>query len=279
MENRTVAGEDLHERVRVAARLAQEAGQAITPLQAKREALDAREKSSPSDFVTRADLQAEALITRGLKRAFPADGFIAEEGTARPTRSGLSWGVDPVDGTSNFIQGISHWCISIGCLDATGSVLGVVYDPSRGEVYSAIRGVGAWCHDAGLAPRRSPGDVAGSTWAIGFANDTSRSRRAAWAKQVCPMLGTCRAMGSLALDLAWTAAGRFDAFVYECALRPWDYAGGAVICTEVGLELFHVPQTAELMGALVAIPPEWQGVLDPLLDGRGQRLIRGLPRG
>jgi myo-inositol-1(or 4)-monophosphatase len=82
-------------------------------------------------------------------------------------------------------------------------------------------------------------------------------------------------MGSLALDLAWTAAGRFDAFFYECALRPWDYAAGAVICTEVGLRLFHVPETPDLMGALIAVPPGWEGVLGVFLEDQGP--IAGLP--
>lgn len=190
-------------------------------------------KSSRTDMVSDADRDAEALIERMLAAARPDDGLLAEEGGARERRGGLLWIVDPLDGTTNFLMGIPHWCVSVAVADAAGTCVGVVADPCRGEVFRAARGAGASLNGAPLALDGAP-PLAEALVATGFNYlRDERVRQAARAADLLPDVRDIRRFGAAALDLAWLAAGRFDAY-YETGLNSWDWEAGALLVTEAG---------------------------------------------
>jgi myo-inositol-1(or 4)-monophosphatase len=194
-------------------------------------------KSTVNDPVSEADRASERLIAQRLAAACPDDGLLGEEGQAeRRGTSGRRWVVDPLDGTVNFQYGIPTWCVSIACEDDAGSIVGVVHDPSRDEIFVASRGGGATCNDRPL--QVTDVDALDRTLvASGFAY--AQPTRRDWAVDVADLLANVRDLrrgGAAALDLAWTAAGRFDAYL-EFGLSAWDWAAGRLLVTEAGGEV------------------------------------------
>jgi myo-inositol-1(or 4)-monophosphatase len=221
----------------VAVDVARAAGEALRSFALRRAdgaELDISSKSSATDPVSAADRAAERLIADRLAASRPDDGLLGEEGQApRRGTSGLRWVVDPLDGTVNFLYGIPDWCVSVACEDEAGALVGVVRDPNRDETFQAVRGGGAWCEGRRLAVT-AVDDLARTLVATGFAYDPST--RADWGADVADLLGHVRDVrrgGSAALDLAWTAAGRLDAYL-EFGLHPWDWAAGGLLVTEAG---------------------------------------------
>jgi myo-inositol-1(or 4)-monophosphatase len=197
-------------------------------------------KSSRTDMVSDADRDAEALIERMLADARPDDGLLAEEGSSREGRGGLLWIVDPLDGTTNFLMGIPHWCVAVAVADADGTCVGVVADPCRGEVFRAVRGAGATLNGVPLRLDGSP-PLAEALVATGFNYlRDERVRQAARVGGLLPDVRDIRRFGAAALDLAWLAAGRFDAY-YETGLRPWDWEAGALCVVEAGGQAERFP--------------------------------------
>ena len=211
-------------------------------------------KSSPTDLVSEADVATERLIRDRLEAARPHDAIMGEEGDDRPGTSGLRWVVDPLDGTVNFLFGLPQWCVSVACEDADGALTGVVYDPMRDETWTATRD-GAPLLD-GVAIRGSGREeLAGALVATGFGYDAGvRAAQAAVAARLLPRVRDIRRMGAAALDLAWTAAGRYDAY-YERGVQHWDIAAGVLICTRAGLGVRELaPAPPSDAGILVAPP-------------------------
>jgi myo-inositol-1(or 4)-monophosphatase len=230
----------------LAVEVAHQAGALLADFARRRRAgddLGVTTKTSATDPVSEADRAAERAIADGLLGARPDDGLLGEEGQAqRRGTSGLRWVVDPLDGTVNFLYDRPTWCVSIACEDADGSVLGVVHAPALGETWTATRGGGAHLLDASptgdgatraIAVSDVP-DLAATLVATGFAYDATV--RTDWGRDVADLVGRARDLrrgGSAALDLAWTAAGRVDAYV-ESGLQPWDWAAGRLLVTEAG---------------------------------------------
>ena len=190
-------------------------------------------KSSPTDLVSEADRAAEALISTELGRARPADGIIGEEGARAESRSGLTWIVDPLDGTTNFLFGYPHWAVSIACEGADGPLAGCVFDPSRAEAFVATRGGGAALNGTAIAAT-ARSDLGTALVATGFGYDADA--RASQARQLAELMSKVRDIrraGAASLDLAWVACGRLDAF-YEAGLGPWDWAAGSLLVEEAG---------------------------------------------
>jgi myo-inositol-1(or 4)-monophosphatase len=220
-------------------------------------------KSSAADLVSDADRDAEAAILATIRDARPNDGILAEEG-GRADGADYRWVVDPLDGTVNFLFGIPHWCVSIACEDHVGALVGVVHDPSRAETFCAVRGAGATLNDRPLALTPSD-DLSTALAATGFSYDPrERERQGATIAQLFPMLRDIRRFGAAALDLAWVAAGRIDAF-FEADLAPWDLAAGALIASEAGGELIELPPGPDGHTGLIASRPGLSGPLDTLL--------------
>ena len=197
-------------------------------------------KSSPDDVVTEVDRAVEELIRARVLEARPEDGFLGEEGAARDSASGVTWVVDPIDGTVNFLYGIPQYAVSIAASRGGEVVAGVVVDVASGEEFRAVRGDGATCGDRPLRVRE-PVPLERRLVATGF--NYVPETRAIQAAAVARMLGTVRdvrRMGSAALDLCALAAGRLDAYVEE-GLHPWDLAAGGLIATEAGARVTSVP--------------------------------------
>lgn len=217
----------------LAASTAERAGSLLLDY-ADRRSLDVETKSSATDPVSEADRAAERLITERLLGARPDDGIVGEEDTDnRPGRSGLTWVVDPLDGTVNYLYGIPAWCVSICCEDDVGALVGVVHDPNCGETFAARRGGGARLNGEPIRVR-DVDQLDRALVATGFSYGAEvRSTQGRWAAELLGHARDIRRVGAAALDLAWTAAGRFDGF-YEIGLHPWDFAAGMLLVEEAG---------------------------------------------
>jgi myo-inositol-1(or 4)-monophosphatase len=210
-------------------------------------------KSSPTDLVSEADHAAERLIRDRLAAARPGDGFLGEEGGDAHGTTGLRWIVDPLDGTINFLFGIPQWAVSIACQDGDGTLAGAVYDPMRDELWSAERDGDALL-DGRPVEASKRDDLATALVATGFGYDAEvRQLQADVAARLLPRVRDIRRFGSAALDLAWTAAGRFDAF-YERGLNSWDRAAGELLCVRAGLAVRDLPPSPPAAGAMVVAP-------------------------
>jgi myo-inositol-1(or 4)-monophosphatase len=193
----------------------------------------AERKSSATDLATEADRASEALITSMLAAARPDDALVGEEGGSAAGTTGLTWFVDPIDGTTNFVYDYPAWAISIAVADGDGGLAGAVHDPLRGETFSAARGCGA-LHNATPFRRGAPPPLAEALIGTGFSySPAMRAAQARMLTTVLPGARDIRRGGSAALDLCSVAIGRLDAF-YEANLKPWDSAAGLVIATEAG---------------------------------------------
>lgn len=196
-----------------------------------RGALNVRDKRA-FDLVTEADLAAEAAIRGVITAAFPDDALLLEEGGDVPGGA-RRWLVDPLDGTTNFAHEIPHCAVSIGVVDADGPLVGVVHDVFRDEVFTAVRGGGAW---AGGRPLHvsDAATLDRCLVATGFPTGPARADHDLGALgRVLPTVRCIRRNGSAALDLAWVACGRFGAY-WEGGLKPWDTAAGALLVVEAG---------------------------------------------
>jgi myo-inositol-1(or 4)-monophosphatase len=223
-------------------------------------------KSSPTDLVSAADHAAEELIHARLSAARPEDGFLGEEGGSAEGSTGLNWIVDPLDGTINFLFGLPQWAVSIACEDGEGVLAGVIYDPLRDELFAAERGGPALVDGAPLERPRRPEGLGTALVATGFGYEAEiRRAQAEIAGRLLPEVRDIRRFGSAALDLAWTAAGRYDAY-YEHGLHRWDLAAGELLCTTAGLEFRHLDAAPPLPTGVAVAPPE---LMDDLLAAAG----------
>jgi myo-inositol-1(or 4)-monophosphatase len=196
----------------------------------------------PGDFVSQADLRAEQSIREDLEKARPGYGMLMEEsGASGSDKWTWRWVVDPLDGTTNFLHGIPHWAISIALErrlpDGESEVAaGVVYSPVNNEMFWAEKGVGAYVNDKRLrvSARRELKDAVFAT-GIPFANSSGQNRLAfaRTLSTLIPQVAGIRRFGAAALDLAWTAAGRYDGY-WEMGIKPWDIAAGMLIVREAG---------------------------------------------
>ena len=192
------------------------------------------------DLVTDADRASERLIVERLRAHFPSHSIVAEEGGGHENHSGeYRWYVDPLDGTTNFAHGFPHFCVSIALCDQHGARLGVIHDPIRGETFVAVRGQGARL-DRNTRPGRAlavsqAGRLQQALIATGFSYQraTTRDDNLAEFCRVVPQVCCVRRAGSAALDLAYVAAGRLDAY-WEYHLQPWDVAAGSLLVHEAG---------------------------------------------
>jgi fructose-1,6-bisphosphatase/inositol monophosphatase family enzyme len=223
-------------------------------------------KTSATDMVSEVDRRSEAAVAQVLAHRRPDDGVLGEEGTARAGSTGIRWVVDPLDGTTNFLFGVPQFAVSVAAeafgASADGSppetLVGVVVHPSAGETWAAVRGWGARCNGAPCRVASGRSTLATALVATGFGY---RSQRREWqgavAAQLLPRVRDIRRFGAAALDLCWTAGGRFDCY-YEWGLNPWDLAAGALVCAEAGGRVEVLPGRL-----IVAATPE---LFDPFRE-------------
>jgi myo-inositol-1(or 4)-monophosphatase len=212
-----------------------------------------RAKTSPTDPVSDADTASQAHILKRIRELRPEDGILAEEGGNADSSSGITWVVDPLDGTVNFLFRIPVWSVSIAVEDADGAIVGVVHDPSRDETFSALRGDGASLNGAAISVSDRT-DISTALVGTGFSYDArAREVQAAMLARVLPRVRDIRRAGSAALDLASLACGRLDAF-YEAPMEPWDKAAGILLVREAG-------------GVITELPPPLPGASPGVIGG------------
>jgi myo-inositol-1(or 4)-monophosphatase len=215
-------------------------------------------KTSATDMVSDVDREAEAAVSDVLARMRPDDAVLGEEGTVRTGKTAVRWVVDPLDGTTNYLFGIPQFSVSVAAEVEGRPAVGVVVHPSHGETWTALRNGGARLNGAPCRVASGRSSLPTALVATGFGY---RSARREWqaevARRVIPSVRDIRRFGSAALDLCWTAGGRYDAY-YEWGLNPWDLAAGALICQEAGGRVEALPGRL-----IVAAPPD---LFDPLCE-------------
>jgi myo-inositol-1(or 4)-monophosphatase len=210
------------------------AAEAAALILARDGAAEVREKER-ADLVTAVDEAAERAVIACIRAHFPGDAIVAEETAAEAVHGGRRWIVDPIDGTNNFVHGHPFTCVSVAFADDDGPAAGVVHAPLLGEVFHALRGGGAFVNDRPLrvSATESPHRA---LLATGFPFKGGKGGLAPYMALVADAMGEAqdvRRAGSAALDLAFVAAGRVEAF-FEIGLAPWDVAAGALLVTEAG---------------------------------------------
>ena len=230
-----------------------------------RKSYDVSTKTTPTDLVSEVDVAAEQLIRDRLSGARPDDAILGEEAGDDPGTSGLRWIVDPLDGTANFIFGIPQWAVSIACQDAAGKTLaGVIFDPMRDELWSA-RQAGPALLNGEPCTASNQTELATALVATGFPYSAEgRATQGEIIARLVPQVRDIRRFGSAALDLAWTAAGRYDAY-YEYDIQSWDIAAGALLCERAGLAVEQLSPLGPLAPGLITGPSGLIAQLLPLV--------------
>ena len=234
-------------------------------------------KSTPTDLVSEADLASERAIREMLAGRRPDDGFVGEEGGSVDGASGLEWVVDPLDGTVNFLFGIPQWCVSVAVRDSAGTVAGAVYDPNRAELFSGTRegrallngpeGLVELTGPRGRVPSGGPDALAQAMVATGLAYEADvRAAQSKVLARLAPRVRDIRRFGSAALDLCWTATGRFDAY-FERTVKQWDIAAGMLICERAGLAVRELESHENLPWGILVAPAALAGPLLELAGG------------
>jgi myo-inositol-1(or 4)-monophosphatase len=223
----------LDQLLKIALQAVQEAGDMISSNFQNLQSSDIQTKGK-NDFVTRVDREAEAIISRILLKEFPRHQILGEENGFTSRKSKYLWVIDPLDGTTNFIQGISHFAISLAFMANGKVVFSLIYNPLSEERFHAIKDQGAFLNNSCITVSRKK-TLRSAFGATGFPfkapqfleayTDTFRS--------LLPRCQDLRRCGSAALDLAYTACGRYD-FFWEAHLLPWDFMAGKLIVEEAG---------------------------------------------
>jgi len=231
----------------------------------------AASKSSLTDIVTRADREVEHLVREAIAASRPRDGFLGEESGGGEGTSGLTWVVDPIDGTVNYFYGIPAYAVSIAVVEGDAdpqtwtTLAGAVVNPVSGEAFTASAGGGARLNGRELHVN---GDVPLELALVGtgFGYDaTIRERQAAFVAQLIGKVRDVRRIGTASLDLCNVASGRLDAY-FERGLNPWDHAAGALIAREAGAVVGGLGDLQAGAELLVAAPPALYEKLNPLVQ-------------
>ena len=232
-------------------------------------------KSSPTDVVTATDRAAEELLRSFLGEHRPEDGVLGEEEGWMPGASGLTWVVDPIDGTVNFVYGIPSYAVSVAVVtgrpDVAGAwrpVAGCVHDVATGQTYTAAAGSGAWLDGVRLGAVARPVPALDQALvATGFGYEAARRRaQARVLLELLPRVRDVRRVGCSALDLCGVAAGRYDGY-YERGLHAWDFAAALLVATESGVSVSGGPGRPPSGDLVVA-------AREPLAQGLAAELAR-----
>ena len=223
----------MHPMLNIAVRAARRAGSVINRAALEGGGFEVRAKQR-NDFVTKVDHAAEAAIIETVRKAYPDHAVLAEESGATPGQAEYQWIIDPLDGTTNFIHGFPQYCVSIAIRHRGALAHGVIYDPTKNELFTASKGRGAFLNDRRIRVSKCArlGDALVGT---GFPF-REVERIELYTRQLKTMMQTAAGVGrprAAALDLAYVACGRLDAF-WEMGLSAWDMAAGALMILEAG---------------------------------------------
>jgi myo-inositol-1(or 4)-monophosphatase len=216
--------------------------------------LAVEEKAGPHDLVSQADRRAEAAILEVLRARRPSDAVLAEESESLRGTSGITWAVDPIDGTTSYLYGRPDWAVSVAAIDDTGHVLAaVVEEPAQGRVTEAACGGGTWCDGERLGPLRQR-DLGRALVELNLGRPEQKASFPSVVERLVPAVRDIRRGGSAAAALAAVAGGRAD-IAWVPGLQPWDCAAGILLVVEAG------GLVGDLDGATGAIVPESGDVL------------------
>jgi myo-inositol-1(or 4)-monophosphatase len=208
-------------------------------LSSRPEVFEVSTKSSAFDVVTQMDSMSEAHIVSEILKVRPADGIIGEEGSARLSGSGITWVIDPLDGTVNYLYGLPGWNVSIAAKDNQGVVVGVVIAPTINSTWFASRGGGAFLNDAAISCNQGV-NLNRALLGTGFAYDLdSRPPQIADLANLLPQIRDIRRNGAAAVDLCYVAMGALDGY-FETGLQEWDLAAGGLIAAEAGAKVLTI---------------------------------------
>jgi myo-inositol-1(or 4)-monophosphatase len=275
------------ELLEIARNLAREVGEMIVRARTG-DVTVATTKSSDIDPVTAIDIAAEKLLRERLSGLRPDDAVLGEEGAETPGTSEVTWVLDPIDGTVNYLYGLPHYAVSVAAVSggpgpkAWTMEAGAVFEGGTGRLYSAGRGLGAWVQQPGGQPARiepQPGPILSRTL-LGTGFQYIAERRAiqgAVAAKLLPQVRDIRRLGSCALDLCYVAAGNLDAY-YEHGLNPWDFAAGALIAREAGVRVEGWDGAPPDPTFAMAARPETFEALHEALSGAGARTMWATPK-
>lgn len=247
----------MHPMLNIAVRAARVAGNIIARGFENRDDLMTEAKGE-NDFVTRIDKEAEEAIIAKIKQSYPEHSFVGEEGGVVEGDETFKWVIDPLDGTTNFIKGIPHFAVSIALMYKGKLDQAVIFDPIRGELFTASKGSGAQLN--GYRIRASTAKELGNTvlaTAFPFKDKSALPGYMDSFKNIFLQSGDVRRGGSAALDLAYVAAGRFDGY-WERGVKPWDTAAGELLVREAGglITDFDGGNDAMKKGEIVAGSPK-----------------------
>lgn len=256
----------MHPIVNIAVSAARSAGKVILRAQDQMDKLQIIEKGR-NDYASQVDKAAEDIIIETIKKSYPNHAILAEESGLTPGNgsSDVTWIIDPLDGTTNFLHGFPQFCISIGVKQGDKIYHGVVYDPIRDELFSASRGEGARMNGQRLRVSNAE-KLDKSLLGTGFPyRDFSYlDDYLTFLKAIIPHCAGIRRAGAAALDLAYVAAGRLDGF-WEFGLKPWDIAAGALLIHEAGGYISTIQGDADILNgkSILAAPPKiYQELMD-----------------
>ena len=249
---------DLADRYAAARRIAAEAGVLALEYFRNRDGL-AIDVKGHQDFVSEADRAVEMAIRAALAEAFPKDGIVGEEDAATPGTSAFTWVIDPIDGTTNFINGIPQWCVILACVHQGQTVIGVIHDPVHDEMHHARLGLGAFCNERPIrcSARTSLQD---GSLGVGFSGRRPVAGITRLVSLCCDAGTMFWRNGSGGLSLAYVATGRILGYVEE-HMNAWDFLAGHLLVAEAGGRVEPVDaDTALAEGARVVAAG--QGVFD-----------------
>jgi myo-inositol-1(or 4)-monophosphatase len=256
----------MHPMLTIAIRAARKAGSIINRAALDGGALNVRSKRA-NDFVTQVDGAAEQAVMEVVRKSYPDHGFIAEESGETNAEAEFLWIIDPLDGTTNFIHGFPQYAVSVAVQRRGALTHAVVYDPSRNELFTASKGQGAYLNDRRIRVskcQRLDDALVGTGFPF-----KELGRLDLYTRQLSRMMKTSsgvRRAGAAALDLAYVACGRLDAF-WELGLAPWDMAAGALLITEAGGLVADLSGEQSFMqnGDVVAATPKvFPGMLEAM---------------
>jgi myo-inositol-1(or 4)-monophosphatase len=215
-------------------------------------AFEIEEKSTAIDIVTQMDKKAETFIVQSILAARPDDGMIGEEGADIASTSGITWVIDPLDGTVNYFYGLPGWNVSIAAKDKDGSVVGVVTAPTINSTWWATRGGGAFFNGSKIKANE-PVEFSRAFVGTGFQYDVAhRARQIENVGRMLPLIRDIRRNGAAAVDICSVAMGALDAY-FEDGLKEWDWAAASLVATEAGAK-FGLYGQAPYMTTIAAGP-------------------------
>jgi myo-inositol-1(or 4)-monophosphatase len=227
------------ELLELAKRVGREAGEL---LQKRPTTFEVSTKSTAIDVVTQMDSQSETHIVFEILKARPDDGIIGEEGSERTSKSGITWVIDPLDGTVNYLYGLPGWNVSIAAKDSEGVVVGVVVAPTINSTWYASRGGGAFLNEQPITCNDGV-ELNRALIATGFAYDLdARPAQLAQLSELLNRIRDIRRNGAAAVDLCHVAMGALDGY-FEKGLQEWDLAAGGLIASEAGAKVTTVAGT------------------------------------